>query len=213
MAYGLNLSKIAPARFLAFLLLLAGATALSVAAFGFVRGTMVGFDIAALAFLVSCIPLFRRTSKEMRRSSERNDANRPMLIVISFAVAAVILILIVLLLNERGSLGWIVKLLIVVTLVLAWTFGNSVYTLHYAHLFYSKGETGKDAGGLDFPGTDEPSFADFAYFSFTLGVALQTSDVTICSAKMRNLVTVHCVVAFFFNLGVLALTINVLGST
>jgi uncharacterized membrane protein len=54
--------------------------------------------------------------------------------------------------------------------------------------------------------------ADFAYFAFTLGVAVQTSDVAITSPHIRKVVTVHCVVGFFFNLGVLALTVNVLGS-
>ena len=53
--------------------------------------------------------------------------------------------------------------------------------------------------------------ADFVYFAFTLGVALQTSDVVITSPGIRRVVTVHCVAAFFFNLGVLALAINVLG--
>ena len=54
--------------------------------------------------------------------------------------------------------------------------------------------------------------SDFAYFAFTLGVAVQTSDVQITSPHLRRLVTVHCVIGFFFNLGVLALTINVLGA-
>ena len=58
----------------------------------------------------------------------------------------------------------------------------------------------------------EPLLADFVYFAFTLGVAVQTSDVAITSPHIRKVVTVHCVVGFFFNLGVLALTVNVLGS-
>ena len=54
--------------------------------------------------------------------------------------------------------------------------------------------------------------ADFVYFAFTLGVAVQTSDVVVTSPHIRKVVTAHCVAGFFFNLGVLALTINVLGS-
>jgi uncharacterized membrane protein len=41
---------------------------------------------------------------------------------------------------------------------------------------------------------------------------VQTSDVQVTSRRMRKIVTVHSVIGFFFNLGVLALTINVLGS-
>lgn len=66
--------------------------------------------------------------------------------------------------------------------------------------------------GSIFPGDREPDYADFCHFAFTLGVALQTADVCITSPHIRRVVTVHCVAAFFFNLGVLALTVNVLGA-
>ena len=55
--------------------------------------------------------------------------------------------------------------------------------------------------------------SDFVYFAFTLGVAVQTADVEVTSRHIRKVVTAHCVAGFFFNLGVLALTINVLGSS
>ena len=77
----------------------------------------------------------------------------------------------------------------------------------------SSDDAGKDRAGLKFPGTEEPDLADFAYFSFTLGVAVQTADVDITSPHIRRIATIHCIAGFFFNLGVLALTINVLGSS
>jgi uncharacterized membrane protein len=101
--------------------------------------------------------------------------------------------------------------LVIATLVLGWTFANLVYALHYAHLYYSERQGGKDHGGLEFPGKHtEPGYWDFLYFSFTLGVALQTSDVGITSPGIRRLVTVHCIAAFIYNLVVLALAVNVL---
>ena len=42
-------------------------------------------------------------------------------------------------------------------------------------------------------------------------MAFATSDVTITETHMRKIVTVHCLAAFVFNIGVLAFTINVLG--
>jgi uncharacterized membrane protein len=66
--------------------------------------------------------------------------------------------------------------------------------------------------GLDFPGTPEPDYWDFVYFAFTCGMAFATSDVQVTSKHMRRLVTVHSLAAFAFNIGVLAFTINVLGS-
>jgi uncharacterized membrane protein len=101
--------------------------------------------------------------------------------------------------------GWKTKALIVGTLLTAWLFGNTIFALHYAHL------VAKHGGGLGFPGGEKPGYADFAYFSFTLGMTFQTSDVNISDKGIRNVVTCHCLVAFVFNLGILAFTINVLG--
>jgi uncharacterized membrane protein len=44
-------------------------------------------------------------------------------------------------------------------------------------------------------------------------MTFQTSDVTITDERIRRVVTVHCFAAFVFNIGVLAFTINVLGSS
>ena len=72
-------------------------------------------------------------------------------------------------------------------------------------------DKGKDSGGLDFPECKEPDYWDFVYFSFTLGMTFQTSDVDMTSRKMRRVTIGHCLAAFVFNIGVLAFTINVLG--
>ena len=70
-----------------------------------------------------------------------------------------------------------------------------------------------DAKGIDFPSCDEPDYWDFAYFAFTLGMTFQTSDVQIPSRRVRKAALGQCMAAFVFNIGVLAFTINVLGSS
>jgi len=119
---------------------------------------------------------------------------------------------------EKGSPKPLSVALIIATLVLSWLFSNIVYALHYAHIFYTQGDTdgdGKreDIGGLDFPSTKEPNYWDFVYFSLTLGMTFQTSDVEMTTTKVRIVATFHCFAAFIFNLGVLAFTINSLGSS
>jgi uncharacterized membrane protein len=94
---------------------------------------------------------------------------------------------------------------------LAWAGANMVYALHYAHLYYRSDANGSDRGGLEFPGDrPEPDYGDFLYFAFTLGVALQTSDVAVTSPAIRRIVLLHCLEAFIFNMGVLALAISAL---
>ena len=102
--------------------------------------------------------------------------------------------------------------LVVLTLVLAWLFSNVIYALHYAHLYYSNDENGEDQRGLDFPDCKEPDYWDFLYFAFTLGMTFQTSDVEIRSRRLRRIVLGHTLAAFVFNIGVIAFTINTVGS-
>jgi len=206
-------NAIVPWRFAMFFVVLVAGSAAAALQFEWSKAVLIGFDGAAVAFLVSTIPAFRYDGKTLREIAERNDANRLTLLILSFLLTVVILAAVVFEMGQKQSLQWPEKALIATTLACVWLFANTVYTFHYAHLFYPKTDGGKDCGGLGFPGTREPVFADFAYFSYTLGVAVQTSDVQVTSPHIRNVVTAHCVAGFFFNLGVLALTINVLGSS
>lgn len=173
------------------------------------RAVMIGFDVAALLFLISVAPLLRtREGASIRAHARENDANRATLLAITFIVMVVLFAAIA---TEtlRHSPEPFTRILIIVTLAIAWVFSNTVYALHYAHLAYGDATR---CSGLSFPGTDEPLYWDFVYFSFTLGMTFQTSDVTISDQGLRRIVTLHTLAAFAFNIGVLAFTINVLGS-
>ncbi|MGF7150811.1 putative membrane protein [Sphingomonas zeicaulis] len=204
-------NRVAPPRFLAFLLLFTlGALGLRAWA-DWRESVMIGFDIAAAVFLLSCIPLMDREAEAMRESARRNDANRTMMLVVTGAVSIAILTAVASELMQRGSTTPLTAAIIVATLALSWLFSNLVYALHYAHLFYLPRGGASDSGGLSFPGTQEPDYWDFVYFAYCLGMTFQTSDVTIGNGLMRRVVTLHCLAAFVFNLGVIAFTINVLG--
>lgn len=200
--------KIAPPRFLLFLALL-----VAVGGFAATRGTpaqafMIGFDVSAGVFLLSLIPLFKsQTTAQMRQHAAENDANRVMLLAVATVVSLAIMTAV------AGELGGKTKpdiIMIVTTLVLAWLFANTIYALHYAHLYYLEGSK----GGLDFSGDpDTPDYSDFVYFAYTLGMTFQTSDTAVETRQFRRIVTIHSFAAFVFNIGVLAFTINVLGSS
>lgn len=205
--------RIAPARFLAFILIAIVAAPAGIALIGWRMGMMAGFDLAAAIFLVSCAPLMRYEADDMRQAAKANDANRVALLGITGIVMIVVLVAIAAELSQHGAPGLPTVMLVVGTLMLSWLFSNMIYTLHYAHIFYGSdaGGGGKDRGGLDFPGTPEPDYWDFVYFAFCLGMTFQTSDVDMTSGPMRRTATAHCLAAFVFNLGVVAFTINVLG--
>ncbi len=205
--------RIAPPRFLLF-----AATALACIGIGLTlldwrRAIMAGFDAGALLFLITCTTLFRRDAKAMRATAARNDANRPVLLLLTAGVTLAILAAIGTELSQKGGPQPAVIALIVATLVLAWGFSTMVYALHYAHLYYLPGEGGGDAGGLQVPDTPEPDYWDMLYFSCTMGMTFQTSDIAITSRQIRRVVTGHGLIAFVFNIGVLAFTVNVLGGS
>lgn len=63
----------------------------------------------------------------------------------------------------------------------------------------------------DFP-TTASDYLDFAYYSFVIGMTSQVSDVAVTSRSMRRLTLIHGVLAFIFNIAVLALSINIIAS-
>ncbi len=203
-------SRVAPPRFALFALLFGAGLAGLIPMLGAGRGTMAAFDIAASVFLASVMTLFRHGKADrMRQAARDNDANRAALLGITAATMIVILVAVAGELKGRSD-SWAVAL-VIGTLVLAWLFSNMVYALHYAHLFYLSDDAGTDTRGLDFPQCDQPDYWDFLYFSATLGMTFQTSDVSITARRIRRVVLGHSLAAFVFNLGVLAFTINVLG--
>jgi uncharacterized membrane protein len=179
---------------------------------GVTRGILGGFDLAALAFVVACAPMFRHEADDMRESAKRNDANRTLILALSAAVTIVILVTISGELMQLGRPATADSALVISTLVMSWIFSNLVYALHYAHLFYSAGSDGADCGGVEIPKTDEPDYWDFAYFSSCIGMTFQTSDSDITSRLIRRTAMLHAMAAFVFNIGVIAFTINTLGS-
>jgi uncharacterized membrane protein len=101
----------------------------------------------------------------------------------------------------------------VAALASSWLLIQTVFAFHYAHRFYA-GPHGEAAAAapLIFPGGRAPDYADFAYYSFVVGMTSQVSDVAIASRTMRRLTLTHAILAFLFNIAVLALSINIIAS-
>jgi uncharacterized membrane protein len=209
--HGLRLgNRIAPPRFIAFVLVTILAGLIAVPRLGWAQGAMSGFDVAAIMFFVSCTPLFNDEANDMRQTAKKNDANRAGLLIITSIVSIVVLAAVASELMQQGKPKPPEVALIVGTLMLSWLFSSLIYALHYAHMFYAD-RMGKDSGGVTFPDTEEPDYWDFLYFSTCLSMTFQVSDMNITSGRMRRVVMFHCLAAFIFNLGIIAFSINVLG--
>ncbi len=204
-------NTIAPWRFLVFVALfvvaaIAGAFWLK----SWWLGIIDGFDLSAAVFLILCQRIVRiDDAREMEKIARLNDANRTFLLIVT-AIVIVVLFIAVGAETVGKNPKPIEKAVIIVTLIIAWLFSNTVYALHYAHMAYVTPEAG--CAGFKFPGTPEPVYWDFIYFSFTCGMAFATSDVEVRDQRIRKVVAFHCLAAFAFNIGVLAFTVNLLAS-
>jgi len=90
---------------------------------------------------------------------------------------------------------------------LAWLMTHMTYSLHYAKLYYS------ETRSLAFPGgTDVLDYWDFVYFSLTIAMCFQTSDVSVTSPYMRRLTIFHATVSYFFALFILGLLLDVISN-
>jgi uncharacterized membrane protein len=100
-------------------------------------------------------------------------------------------------------------LLAAMTLIDSWLLVPMMFTTHYADMFYSVPKAKAKDRPLNFPNTPMPAFWDFAYFSFTIAAACQTSDVSTNNASIRKIVLAHTLVSFVFNASILGFAINV----
>jgi uncharacterized membrane protein len=92
------------------------------------------------------------------------------------------------------------------TLLNSWLLVPTMFTTHYADMYYSAAD---DERPLGFPNTPMPVFWDFAYFSFTIAAACQTADVCTNTQSVRKIVIAQSVVSFLFNMSILGFAINV----
>jgi len=165
-----------------------------------------------LYLLLSAWMVAHATHETMRRQAQRQDEGQRTVLLLTILAALTSLVAIVAELGAvkdlSGALkGWHVALA-AATVASSWLFTHLMFALHYAHDYYLNLQRGQPAG-LEFPGNDTPDYGDFLYFAGVIGTSGQTADVSLASRSMRRTGLVHCVLSFFFNTTVLALSINI----
>lgn len=165
--------------------------------------TALGWDAAALAYAGRVWASLRRASaEEMRAWSSQEDEGRMAITLILTAAVAASFVSIFDMASEKANAG--VLALAAVTILCSWTLLHTVFAAHYAHRCFSHGA---DSPALDFPG-GAPRFVDFAYYSFTIGMTFQTSDVNTKTSEMRALTLLHGAVSFVFNTVIIAISVG-----
>jgi uncharacterized membrane protein len=180
----------------------------------FISAWDVGVSFALVALFLG---LRKSPAEAMKRNALRQDTGKWVVLVLALVAATASLVVIAAempLVKNAGGLEQVARVIFVIyTIVLSWAFIHTVFALHYAHDYYMDADLSgptpsSESQRLIFPGGQMPTYGDFLYFSFTLGMTFQVSDVQIADSKMRRVAILHGATGFFYSTGILALMIN-----
>ena len=173
------------------------------------RFALVGWIVAAGVYVLWTRIILRGMDAEQTRTwVTREDPTRWVadVVVLSASVASL------------GGVGYVVAagvhsgavalaaaIVGVLTVVASWFAVHTLFTLHYARLYYSG-----EPGGINFHDPEPPCFRDFAYVAFTVGMTFQVSDTEICLSSIRATVLRHALLSYLLGAVVLAVTINLI---
>lgn len=199
-----------PRFYIAAVLFIGLLVTFSVWGIGLARAVVLAFVIAAIGFLAAITQLFCATNIASIHSREREqDGGHWSTLWSSVVVCAVVLVSLGLELQASKSGGVLAIVLAVSSLLLSWLVVNTIFALHYAHEYYGDDADKRKRGGLKFPDERDPDYWDFVYFAFVLGMTFQVSDVQITDRRLRRIALMHAVLAFFFNVVIVALSVNI----
>jgi uncharacterized membrane protein len=177
---------------------------------------LLGWDFGVALYVVLIqIVMSRCNIDRIRRRAAEEDEGAIAILFLSIAATLASLVAIVFELGaakqglNHGSA--LPVLLAGATILLSWAFVHTIFALHYAHEYYGERRDGA-IGGLNFPDDKQPDYLDFLYFSLVIGMTSQVSDVAITSKAIRRIASIHGVLSFFFNVSVLALTVNIVSN-
>ncbi len=170
---------------------------------------LAAWDIAALIFLVWLyFGLQGLSGQQTADVAKQEDPGRTqadiVLVFASLASLAAVFVLLAQAQQEQGILVIVQVGLGVLSVVISWTVVHAVYALRYAEVFFKKG------GGVDFNDSSEPTYSDFAYLAFTVGMTFQVSDTTLKSNEIRRIALRHALLSYIFGTVIVASTISLI---
>ncbi|SDC19259.1 DUF1345 domain-containing protein, partial [Acinetobacter boissieri] len=169
--------------------------------------TLISWNTAVIFYLIcSFIQLKGDQQEHIVRRAKKQDEGKWTILLLVFI--ALIMCLCAILVNlshipNQANIKYARVALSIFTIVSTWFFVHTIFAIHYAHDFYVAYQKQEETG-LEFPKTAKPTYSDFIYFSYVIGTASQTADVSITSSRMRRLNTLHLLLAFAYNTLILA---------
>jgi uncharacterized membrane protein len=173
---------------------------------------LFGWDAACVVYMAWIwVRILRQDADQTAHRATTTDPDRTLtdLLLLTAAVASLAAVGTVLVeaAQLQGSAEGLRVGLGLASVVLSWAMVHTIYTLRYAHLYYE----GPD-GGIDFNDSGPPTYHDFAYLAFTIGMTFQVSDTALTSQPIRRTVLRHGLLSYLFGTGIVAISINLVAS-
>ncbi|MGE1155561.1 DUF1345 domain-containing protein [Pseudomonas kitaguniensis] len=173
---------------------------------------LIGWNAGVWTYLLLMLWLTSRSqADDVKRIAEVEDENAGLVLFMVCIAAIASLATITVNLVGSKELDSTARLLHYgftgMTVIGSWLLTGVIFSVHYARLFYTwEG----DEPALRFAeGLRTPDYWDFLYFSFTIGVAVQTSDVGVATRSLRKVVLGQSLIGFVFNTAILGFSINI----
>jgi uncharacterized membrane protein len=175
----------------------AGAPALSV---------LAGWSVAATVLLSwvwrRCWPQDPAGTERIAEQERRTRATDSAVLVAAVASLAAVAVALVRSGSQDATAVAAVVLGLVVV-VLSWALVNTVFAFKYARLYYVDGD-----GGIDFKQDAPPTYSDFAYLAFTVGMAFAPPEAEPAATQVRKVALGHALLSYLFGTVVLAVAVN-----
>jgi uncharacterized membrane protein len=155
------------------------------------------------------IVLWRFDSAKTKDHAERESPWHWAVVSLVLGGALVSLSGVWVLLNKAHDDGG--RWLAVGSIVLSWFTIHTLYALIYAKHYFNPAR----GGGIDFNdphNKDQPSYTDFFYVAFAVGMSFAISDTNLTSTRMRKTALVHGLLSFVFGTTIVASVVNVISS-
>jgi len=170
---------------------------------------LVTWCTAGVIALVGVWRLCWRQDPEGTRRLAEEEASSPVTDhAIVIACLASIVAVVVALVQSGGSGGEPVSVALVIVGVLgtmvAWALVNTVYALKYARMHYLDA----DEDAFDVKQEADPTYSDFAYFAFTIGMSYAGPEIEPTDSEVRRKVLPHALLSYFFGTVHIAVAIN-----
>ena len=173
---------------------------------------LFGWNAGVWTYLLLMIWLATRAkAPDVKRIAEIEDENAGLVLFVVCIAALASLATITLELTGSKDMETTRRLVhygfTAMTVMGSWLLIGVIFSVHYARLYYTW--DGKEPALRFAEGLTTPNYWDFLYFSFTIGVAVQTSDVGVATPELRKIVLAQSLIGFLFNTAILGFSINI----